>query len=355
LKQVRDDMSAKLVEHNEKSANLEKVVVMKQNCDLVDACSENNYFQAKLYGSHINVSPLKCLHNDMSDKDCDFYLVVMEDLAKLRNVHAQVASQLESTICELDELKARPSLLGACLECPKLKLELDAHSLNVKKLKKSHVSITSSPCELCVSLKGKLVHATNENTMLVKDIAYLTSQLERTKLSEKVIEEDLSRVDECVTRSIHKLDLGCERCEDKGEISIKFVPSSTYKDEEETLKAKPIPYPPNPKPSFNPKRAQKQTTNPSMSNIYGLYICMFCRPAGHLDEYCFRCKRMEKMHVDYARNSYHDEFFNFPPRPYSRASPRTSSRALSHFSHGPNHHSYGFGLCENSFVPRCFG
>jgi hypothetical protein len=83
LKQVRVDMSTKLVEHNEKSANIEKVVVMRQNCDLVDAYCENNYFKAKLDGSHIDVSPLKSLHNDMSDKDCDFYLVVMEDLAKL--------------------------------------------------------------------------------------------------------------------------------------------------------------------------------------------------------------------------------------------------------------------------------
>jgi hypothetical protein len=80
FKQVRDDMSAKLVEHNEKSANLEKV---RQNCNLVDVCRENNYFKANLDGSHIDVSPFKSLHNDMSDKDCDFYLVVMEDLAKL--------------------------------------------------------------------------------------------------------------------------------------------------------------------------------------------------------------------------------------------------------------------------------
>jgi hypothetical protein len=28
---------------------------------------------------------------------------------------------------------------------------------------------------------------------------------------------------------------------------------------------------------------------------------------------------------------------------------------LSHFSHGPNYRSYGFGSGENSFVPRCFG
>jgi hypothetical protein len=62
-KQVRDDMSAKLVQHNEKSANFEKVVVMSQNCDLVDACHENNYFKAKLDGSHFDVSPPKSLHS----------------------------------------------------------------------------------------------------------------------------------------------------------------------------------------------------------------------------------------------------------------------------------------------------
>jgi hypothetical protein len=129
---------------------------------------------------------------------------------------------------------------------------LDARSFHVKKLEtelleKSHISVTSSLCEVCVSLKGKIIHAINENTMLVQDVAYLTSWLERTKLSEKMIKEDLSWVDKCVTRSIHKLDLGYDRCEDKSDISTKFVPSSTYKDDEETLKAKQISYPPNPK------------------------------------------------------------------------------------------------------------
>jgi hypothetical protein len=280
-------------------------------------------------------------------------------------VHAQVASRLESTICELNELKARPSLLGACLECPKLKLELDAHSLNVKKLEtklleKSHVLVSSSSCEGCVSLKGKRVHATIENTMLVQDVAYLTLQLEGTKLSEKIIEEDLSQVDECVTRSIHKLGLGYERCEDNGEISTKFVPSSTYNDEEETLKAKQIPYPPNPKPSFNPKRGVKRESPKPREEAF---IYMFCGHAGHLDEFCFRRKRIKRRRVEYARNSYRDEFIDFPPhsyshvspRFYSRAPPRTSSRAFPQFPHGPNHHSYGFGPRENHFKPRCFG
>jgi hypothetical protein len=85
------------------------------------------------------------------------------------------------------------------------------------------------------------------------------------------------------------------------------------------------------------------------------FVCLFCGRAGNLDEFCFRRKRIEKRRFDYARNSYRDEFSDFPPRHYSHASPRTSSRALSHFSHGTNHRSYNFGSRENNFMPRRFG
>jgi hypothetical protein len=90
---------------------------------------------------------------------------------------------------------------------------------------------------------------------------------------------------------------------------------------------------------------------------------MFCGCASHLNEFCFRRKRIKKSHFEYAINSYCDEFSDFPPRSYShapphsyyRASPHTSSRALPQFSHGPNHCSYGFGSQENRFVLRRFG
>jgi hypothetical protein len=70
---------------------------------------------------------------------------------------------------------------------------------------------------------------------------------------------------------------------------------------------------------------------------------MFYGRAGHLDEFCFRRKRIEEMRFDYARNSYHNEFTDFPPRYYSCAPARTPSRVVSHFFHGSNHCSYGFG------------
>jgi hypothetical protein len=83
------------------------------------------------------------------------------DYADLWIMHTQVANQLKGAKLELQELKARSLLLGACLKCPKLKLELDARSLKVKELEtklleKPHVLVTSPRYEVCGTLKGKL-------------------------------------------------------------------------------------------------------------------------------------------------------------------------------------------------------
>jgi hypothetical protein len=110
----------------------------------------------------------------------------------------------------------------------------------------------------------------------------------------------------------------------------KFIPSSTYHKEEVTIKPTNAHYPSNPKPSFNPKReVRKETPKPREE----AFVCIFCGCTGHLDEFCFRHKRIEKRHLHYARNSYRDEL----------KQEVTSSRALPHVSHGPNHRSYGFG------------
>jgi hypothetical protein len=240
----------------------------------------------------------------------------------------------------------------AAIEIKDLKHKLD-HS--------SHYTFLSPPCEACVSLQGKLLHATKESTELQQEVAYLTACLEKIGLSEKMTEEDLSRVEECVTQSTYRLGVGFERCEKKGEKSApKFVPSSSYHKEEEAVKPTKAHYSSNPKPSFNPKRqARKQSPKPREKT----FICKFCGRAGHLDVFCFWRKRIERRCVEYARNSYHDEFIDFPPRSYSHvpphfyfhASPHTFSRALPQFPHEPNHCSYGFGPRENRFEPRRFG
>jgi hypothetical protein len=78
-------------------------------------------------------------------------------------------------------------------------------------------------------------------------------------VSEKMIEEDLSWVEEGATKSTYKLGVGLERCEDKAEKSApKFVPISNYHKEKETLKPIKTHYPSNLKPSFNPREVWRK-------------------------------------------------------------------------------------------------
>jgi hypothetical protein len=202
-----------------------------------------------------------------------------------------VATLLDGARLELRELKAHSTLLGAWTSCPVLRSELEAVVVEIKDLKhkldhSSRDTVLSPPCETCVSLKGKLLRATKENTELQQEVAYLTAHLDKTALSAKIIEEDLSRVEESATKSTYRLGVGFERCEKKGEKSApKFIPSSSYHKEEKALKPTKAHYPSNPKPSFNPKReARKETPEPREE----AFVCMFCVRAGHLDEFCFQ-------------------------------------------------------------------
>jgi hypothetical protein len=262
-------------------------------------------------------------------------------------VHSHIASLLDFARLELRELKAHSTLLGSCTTCASLRSDLEVAAVEIKDLKhkldhSSHYTVLSHSCEACVSLKGKLFLATKENTELQQEVAYLIACLKKTILSKKMIEEDLSRVEESATKSTYRLGVGFERCEDKGKKSApKFIPSSTYHKEEETIKSTKTHYPSNPKPSCNPKRGVKKETPKPREEAF---ICMFCGRAGHLDEFCFRRKRIENRRFECARNSYHDELFDLSPcsyscvlpRSYSHASPHTFPCALSHFSHGPN-------------------
>jgi hypothetical protein len=335
---------------------------------------ENKKLNLEPESSFSEIASLRSTHDDMSAKPCDKCTMIMVNYGNLWLIHSHVAGLFDSARLELRELKAHSTLLGACTSCSVLRSDLEAVAVEIKDLKhKLHHSsryiVLSPPCEACVSLKGKLLHATKENTELQQEVAYLTARLEKTVLSEKMIEENLSRVEESATKSTYRLGVGFERCEDKGEkCAPKFIPSSTYHKEEATIKSTKAHYPSKPKPSFNPKReARKETPKPREE----AFICMFCGRAGHLDAFCSRRKRIERMHAEYARDSYRDEFIDFSPRSYShalprfyshasphtfsRALPRTSSRASPQFAHGPNHRSYGFGPQENRFELRRFG
>jgi hypothetical protein len=147
----------------------------------------------------------------------------------------------------------------------------------------------------------------------------LTSHLERTVVSEKLIEDDLSWVEESTIKSTYKLGVVLRgvgiRVRRVLPSLFPIPPTTKRRKQSNPLKLTTHPtqslpsipnYPSNPKPSFNPKReVRKETPKPREKT----FVCMFCGRAGHLDEFCFWCKRIEKRHIDYARNSYHDEYW----------------------------------------------
>jgi hypothetical protein len=91
---------------------------------------------------------------------------------------------LDSARLELRELKAHSTILGAYTSCPMLRSDLEASTVEIKYLKhkldhSSHYTILSPPCVVCGSLKGKLFHATKENTEVKQEVAYLTTTKKR--------------------------------------------------------------------------------------------------------------------------------------------------------------------------------
>jgi regulator of replication initiation timing len=195
---------------------------------------ENKKLNLELESVFSEIASLRSVHNDMSAKSCDNCKMIMVNYANLWLLHSHVASLLDSARLELRELKAHSTLLDACMSYPLLRSVLEASAVEIKDLKhkfdhSSHYTILSPPCIVCGSLKGKLFHATKENTELKQEVVYLTARLERTIVSEKMIEDDLSRAKESATESTYKLGVGFERCEDKSEKRApKFSPTSNY-------------------------------------------------------------------------------------------------------------------------------
>jgi hypothetical protein len=126
---------------------------------------ENKKLNLELEGAFSEITSLRSAHNDMSVKTCDNCNMIMVNYADLWLIHSHIARLLNGARLELRELKARSALLGACTRCPLLRSDLEAAAVEIGDLKlkldhSSRYTFLSPPCEACVSLKGKLFHAT---------------------------------------------------------------------------------------------------------------------------------------------------------------------------------------------------
>jgi hypothetical protein len=163
-------------------------VLCSQDKLLCRVFCENKDLNLKLENSFAEIASLQSMHNDISAQQCENCNVTVVSYIDLIIVHTQFASQLMGSKLELKELKARSLPLGSCINCSMLKSVLEACSIETKELKQkldhsSRYKVFSSPCEVCGTLKDKLLHATKENSELKQEVAYLSSCLERTMVS----------------------------------------------------------------------------------------------------------------------------------------------------------------------------
>jgi hypothetical protein len=126
---------------------------------------ENKKLNLELESAFSEIASLRSTPDDMSAKPCDNCKMIMANYVGLWLMHSHVACLLDDARLELRELKTRSTLLGACTSCPLLRSDLEAAAVEIKDFKHkldnpSRYTILSPPCEVCVSLKGKLFYAT---------------------------------------------------------------------------------------------------------------------------------------------------------------------------------------------------
>ena len=107
--------------------------------------------------------------------ECDECSIFKSDLASLQSKFATV-------VCELEELRSRPVLLGACKLCPTLRSELDEKNA----LGKTKVGESSPPidCHVCPGLISDLDNLAVEKANLENENTYLSAILSWVSSSE---------------------------------------------------------------------------------------------------------------------------------------------------------------------------
>jgi hypothetical protein len=96
--------------------------------------------------------------NEPECTDCSTFL---GELTMLKEKYASKVEELDVLRVELDEMKSRTSLLGACTSCPVLQEKLDASLVYARSLEaqlKATIPTICSTCEINVAKNMELAH-----------------------------------------------------------------------------------------------------------------------------------------------------------------------------------------------------
>jgi hypothetical protein len=116
-----------------------------------------------------------------NEPECTNCSVFLDDLTVLKDNYASKVEELDVLRVELDEMKSRPSLLGACTSCPVLHEKLDVLLVYARSLEarlKAPIPTSCPTCEVNVVKNTKLAHYVDrlqdENDELRKMMGWLS-------------------------------------------------------------------------------------------------------------------------------------------------------------------------------------
>jgi hypothetical protein len=105
---------------------------------------ESKLLELKLENDSLELAPT--ISDDVKCPECDAWL---NEIKLLNEKNASTLSKLDALRTEYDELKARPTLLGACKSCPTMHAKLVDTRSTISTLEASLKSLVVNACTSC--------------------------------------------------------------------------------------------------------------------------------------------------------------------------------------------------------------
>jgi hypothetical protein len=120
--------------------------------------------ESLLDDARAQIDSLKSASIVINEPECTDCSTFLGELTVLKEKYASKVEELDVLRVELDEMKYRSSLLGACTSCPVLHEKLDASLMYARSLEaqlKSPIPTICSTCEINVVKNMELAHYVN--------------------------------------------------------------------------------------------------------------------------------------------------------------------------------------------------
>jgi hypothetical protein len=105
--------------------------------------------ESLLVDARAQIDSLKSAPVVTNEPECTNCSVFLDDLTVLKEKYTSKVEELVVLRVELDEIKSRPSLLGACTSCPALHEKLDVSLVYARSLEVQLKAPIPTPCSTC--------------------------------------------------------------------------------------------------------------------------------------------------------------------------------------------------------------